>query len=163
MYQRILVPLDGSPIAESAVSVALQLRADASSELLLVRMQGLGTELGYPVGFPVPTETLEAERLSCDTYLMDVRARLAQPGDLVRLKVLAHHEDIAADLAATAGLEKSQLIVMTSHGWEGLGRTLRGSVAEELARNAPCPVMIIGPHSEVLKEVKKAVGTVQKV
>jgi len=65
MYHRILVPLDGSPVAESAVSVALGLRADPSSEILLVRMQGWGNELGYPTGFPVPTETLEAERLRC--------------------------------------------------------------------------------------------------
>jgi nucleotide-binding universal stress UspA family protein len=159
MYQRILVPLDGSRISEVAVSVALQLRADGNSELLLVRMQGLGRELGYPVGFPVPSETLEAERLRCDTYLLELSARLAGPDDNIRHKVLAHHEDIAADLASTARLEKSQVIVMTSHGWEGLGRTLRGSVAEELARTAPCPVLIIGPHTDVLKEAKQVAGS----
>ena len=155
MYHRILVPLDGSPVAEAAVSVALGLRADATAEILLVRMQGLGSELGYPVGFPIPTETLEAERLRCDTYLLTVRGRLTQPLDSIRCKVLAHHQDIAGELASTARLEGSEVIVMTSHGWEGLGRTLRGSVAEELARVAPCPVLIIGPHSEVMKEAKE--------
>lgn len=147
MYHRILVPLDGSAIAETALSVALGLRADSTSEILLVRMQGLGTELGYPVGFPVPTETLDAERLRCDTYLLSVRARLTRALDTIRRKVLPHHEDIAGELASTARLEGSEVVVMTSHGWEGLGRTLRGSVAEELARIAPCPVMILGPHS----------------
>lgn len=155
MFDRILVPLDGSPIAEAAVSFALGLRADPSSEVLLVRMTGLGTDLGFPVGFPVPTETLDAERLRCDTYLLTVRARLTRALDTIRRKVLLHHEDVAAELATTAQTERSQVIVMTSHGWEGLGRTLRGSVAEELARIAPCPVLIIGPHTEVIREAKE--------
>lgn len=155
MFDRILVPLDGSPIAEAALSFALGLRAHPSSEILLVRMQGMGTELGYPVGFPVPTETIEAERLRCDTCLLTVRARLTRALDTIRRKVLAHHEDVAAELASTARTEGSQVIVMTSHGWEGLGRTLRGSVAEELARIAPCPVLIIGPHTQVVQEAKE--------
>lgn len=158
MFDRILVPLDGSPVAEAAVSFALGLRAEPSSEVLFVRMQGTGNELGYPVGFPVATETLEAERLRCDTYLLTVRARLTRALDTIRRKVLTHHEDVAAELAATARAERSQVIVMTSHGWEGLGRTLRGSVAEELARIAPCPVLILGPHTEVVLQAKEHVG-----
>ncbi len=159
MFDRILVPLDGSPVAEVAVSFALGLRADPSSEITLVRMQELGNELGYPVGFPVATDTLEAERLRCDTYLLTVRARLTRALDTIRCKVLPHHEEVAAELAATARTERSQVIVMTAHGWEGLGRTLRGSVAEELARIAPCPVLILGPHTEMVQDSKEHVGS----
>lgn len=154
MYQRILVPLDGSPVSEAAIEVALKLRSSRHSDVLLARMQGVGTELGYPVGFPVPTETLEAERLSCDTYLLGVCHRHASEEDNLRRAVLAHHEDVAQELACLARKEHSQIIVMTSHGWEGLGRTLRGSVAEELARIATCPVVIIGPQTDLLKAVK---------
>ena len=153
MYQRILVPLDGSPIAEAAVEVALGLRY-AESEVVLVRMQGLGSELGYPVGFPVSTETLECERLRCDTYLLTLAGPLSADGVAIRRIVLPHQEDVAQALAQLALEEKSQVVVMTSHGWEGLGRALRGSVAEELARIASCPVLIIGPHTAVLQEAK---------
>ena len=159
MYQRILVPLDGSPVAEAALPVALEMRS-AESELLLVRMQGLGAELGYPMGFPVSTETLEAERLRCDTYLLALTGQLAAEGVTFRQVVLPHQEDVAQALAQLAKAEDTQVVVMTSHGWEGLGRTLRGSVAEELARIASCPVLIIGPHTEVLHEAKSRLDPV---
>ncbi|MBS2038876.1 universal stress protein [bacterium] len=154
MYQKILVPLDGSAPSELAVAVALKLLAGAEAELLLSRMQDLGHELGYPMGFPVATETLEAEHLRCDTYLMTVAGRLAPDHPNIRRSVLPHQEEVAAALAQLAGQEASQLIVMTSHGWEGLDRTIRGSVAEQLARIAPCPVLIIGPHSDVMRAMK---------
>lgn len=156
MYQRILVPLDGSPEAEAALSVAVGLCA-AESEVLLLRMQGLGTELGYPLGFPVPTETLEEERLHCDAYLLTLTGRLEREGVSSRCIVLPHQEDVAQAIAQRASLEQSQVVVMTSHGWEGLGRTLRGSVAEELARISPCPVLIIGPHTEALHDAKTSI------
>lgn len=156
MYQRIMVPLDGSPVAEAALEVALGLRY-AESEVLLVRMQGLGAELGYPVGFPVPSETLDAERLRCDTYLLTVAGRLSAEGATFRRIVLPHQEDVAQAIAQLAKAEGSQVVVMTSHGWEGLGRALRGSVAEELARIASCPVLIIGPHTEVVQEAKSPI------
>jgi len=75
--------------------------------------------------------------------------------DSIRRKVLAHREDIAGELAYTAEVEGSQVVVLTSHDWDGLRRTLGGSVAEELARVAPCPVLIIGPQTEVVKDAKK--------
>jgi len=155
LYQRILVPLDGSPEAETALDVTSGLRYP-ESEFLLVRMQGLGAELGYPVGFPVPTEALEAERLRCDAYLLALAGRLSTQGGTVRRIVLPHQEDVAQAIAQLAKAEKSQVVVMTSHGWEGLGRALRGSVAEELARIASCPVLIIGPQTEVLQDSKSA-------
>ena len=96
----------------------------------------------------------EAERLRCDTYLLSLAGKLAPDCSKLTTRVLPHQQDIARELACLARSEQCQLIVMTSHGWEGLGRTLRGSVAEELARIAPCPVMIIGPHSHVLEAAK---------
>ncbi|MFN8614186.1 MAG: universal stress protein [Vulcanimicrobiota bacterium] len=150
MYEKIMVPLDGSAASEVAISLALTLNAGSNCQLSLVRMQNLGDQLGFPLGFPVPAESVQAEYERCRAYLLSASQRLAS-NQQVHTIVLAHQEDVAQALADQARAQAAQLIVMTSHGWEGFERSLRGSVAEELARIAPCPVLIIGPHTEILQ------------
>lgn len=146
MFKRILVPLDGSKAAEAALEPATYLAGLSGGELLLVRVHSL-PDLGFPSEYPVPAYAFEAERKHCETYLMGVAGRVQEGGLQVRWQVLDNALSVAEQIVDAAAEEKSELIVLTSHGRSGVGRFFLGSVAENVARLAPCPVMIVGRQS----------------
>lgn len=135
MYRTILVPLDGSPLAERALPYAQGLAASVGARLLLVRA-------ALPRGFPVQgcadgeaQVTREAEQ-----YLSSVADRLDTPG-VVEAAVFS-------DPAAEAIVEESRLrcvdlVVMATHGRSGLGRWVCGSVVEAVLASSPVPVLLV--------------------
>lgn len=137
----ILLPLDGSALAEQAIPHAeAQLRP--GDRLVLVRV----TEPHYLqlVDAPGPMlvqPILHVSEAEAAAYLTEQARPLRERGHQVEEKVLV---GIARDQVANAARrENADLIVMTSHGYSGGKRWLLGSVAEAVAREAPCPVWLV--------------------
>lgn len=153
MYQRILVPLDGSPVAEAALEVASGLVSDEGGELVLVRMQEYSKE-AQQSEFSVVSGAFDLEKTRCQEYLELVGERIRRPGRKLVLQVLDHELRTARVLARAAESYSCDLVVLTSHGRTGLERVLMGSVAEEVARICCQPVLILGPKTPEVQRIK---------
>jgi nucleotide-binding universal stress UspA family protein len=143
--RRILVPLDGSRLAEKALPLAHTLVAEWNAALWLVRVVS-DSVTTQPVGMAMmgveatqyDEDTDDAQ--AAHTYLDRVSRDL--PGD-IQSRVLSGP---AADALAAAVEEWSiTAIVMTSHGRTGLARVLLGSVADTLIHRLHCPIVVIPP------------------
>lgn len=154
MYRRILIPLDGSPVAEAALEVASGMLEPQNGRLLLVRMQEQSEESRNSELGPV-AKAYDLEHGRCESYLNIVRERWQTPERPVCVEVLQHHHRTSMVINEAATRLECDLVVMTSHGRSGLERGLLGSVAEELARRCNRPVVIVGPQSTEVQRIKQ--------
>lgn len=150
MFQRILVPLDGSRRAESALPIAVRLVRASSASICLVRVAP--TSASYFWGateeaamFP---ELLQAEQQDAQGYLQKAVASPELQGLSVSYQ-LAEGEPARAILDIVQA-QKADLLVMCSHGATGLRRWVLGSVAHKIARHCPIPVLILHEQDEKL-------------
>jgi nucleotide-binding universal stress UspA family protein len=153
---RVLLPLDGSALAESAVDQVLALYPPATTVLQLVRVA-----LPMPlVAFPIPVypppgdaEALERELLLANRYLHEIARVLRQPGLTVHSEVVTH-ENPAAAILEYAERHGSDVIAIATRGFGGFDRVLLGSVADKVIRGAKIPVLAwnpqVGASSQVL-------------
>jgi nucleotide-binding universal stress UspA family protein len=144
MFKKILVPLDGSQLAERALGPALHLAQQDGVQVILVRVPTraqmfIPVEGGYGMLFP-DQDDAEA-RDEALAYLKDVQG--ARVGSHFGLRVRLAEGDAAGALVDVAREEQADLIVMSSHGYSGLTRWVLGSVAEKVLEGAPCPVLVI--------------------
>jgi len=133
VYQRALVPLDGSPVAEAILPFIEQIAGPLDIEILLVRVVPLAREL--PAGEPIFKE------LDAQGYLEPLVASLKAKG--VRAGARVRIGDPATEIVAAAKEVSADLIAMTTHGRSGLGRLLFGSVTEAVLRGSPIPVFLM--------------------
>lgn len=133
MTKKILVPLDGSNMAEEALDIAEKM-LDPEVELLLMRVVG-----------PLIVSSKQVDEAR--DYLEEVVSRLQSEHRRVPFDPLVKEGIPAEKIIETAEEEGAGLIIMTTHGAGGLGRWLVGSVAEKVVRHAPCPVLTIGKRS----------------
>jgi nucleotide-binding universal stress UspA family protein len=143
MFQRMVVPLDGSPRAERAIPVAARLARASGGTVVLLRVAGLPTAfVPSPSADPWTIQTIiDADVVEAKRYLQDV-ARLHH---LTGVRV---ETEVVVGAAATAILSVAKarhvdLIVLCSHGYTGMKRWVLGSVAEQVARYAPVPVLLL--------------------
>jgi nucleotide-binding universal stress UspA family protein len=143
MYKRIIVPLDGSELAEQALDEARQLSTSVGSPLHLIRVvdtyrtQSLPAT-GMALDYSMLAELAEEEIEDAKAYLEAKVRQLSDAGMQVTGDVL--HGPIARQIVAAA--DKDDVIVMSSHGRTGIKRWFLGSVAEEVMRHAQCPVLL---------------------
>jgi nucleotide-binding universal stress UspA family protein len=132
----ILVPLDGSAIAESALSVAEGLADRGGSKLILVRAAEAPEDLAHVVA-----ARLDAVR-EAEMYLDAATVKLTARGfdDTETVAWYGPAADVILDVART---HKPDVIVMATRGRRGLGRLIRGSVTETVVRSAPTPVLVV--------------------
>jgi nucleotide-binding universal stress UspA family protein len=143
MYARVVVPLDGSELAEQALTDAEDLARLAMAALHLVRVVDPTRLDHFGLDQLVAASTLgekieEAER-AATAYLEDIAARLRERDLTVQSEV--RRGAPAAEIVAVAN--PGDLIVMLTHGRSGLGRWFLGSVAEAVVRQAPVPVLLV--------------------
>lgn len=145
MFSRILVPLDGSGLAEGAIPLAVDLARRYGAELILVRTTQV-PDLAVDVT-AVPLASLEElrreETQGMRTYLEGWQARIAAEG--VPCRVVTRVDSAAEGILAQAEADEVSLIAMSTHGRSGFQRWVQGSVAERVARGAPCPVLLVRP------------------
>jgi nucleotide-binding universal stress UspA family protein len=142
MYKKILVPLDGSELAEKAIPYATEL-CKGETEVTLFQVIHIPLPLAAPdasiaVPMPDPQELMD-EALK---YLEGIVESLRKEG--VNAKAVVNEQDVTADAIVEYAKENDiDLIVMTTHGRSGLSRLVFGSVSESVVRHTPCPVLLI--------------------
>src|SRR5262245_35878531 len=139
---KILVPLDGSSLAEEAIDTAIVLAAGGPFTLSLL----MATEAhGLPVADPIDAQVRVVRE--AEEYLASGRARLARHG-ITDVAASAGYGQAAPAILEGARLKNADLIVMSSHGRSGLGRLILGSVAESVLRGTRVPLCIVhGPRT----------------
>ena len=142
MYQKILVPLDGSHLAEQAIPYATEL-CKGSTEVTLFQVVHLPLPLAAPdVSINIPMPDLHELLQESEEYLEKVAEPLRKQG--VNVKTAVVERDVTADAIVEYAEENDiDLIAMTTHGRSGLSRLVFGSVAESVVRHAPCPVLLV--------------------
>lgn len=141
LLTRILVPLDGSPLADRALGYAEVLAARAGAELLLVQAIDTWAVLdGGRHGRRAQEMTVEAEsRLAASVERLKSRGQMAASS--------VEFGEAAMVIAQARQSHNSDLIVMSTHGRGGLARLAYGSVAERVLRLGACPVLLIPPDA----------------
>lgn len=149
MFQRVMVPLDGSRFSELAVPTAVGLARRLGGEVHLVTVahptpgSGLGAvaETGLGSEEARSAATREAER-----YLDEARRRMTPEADGVEIttRVIPAGE-VVPSLLNEAERREADLVVMTTHGRGGIQRAWFGSVAEGLVRRSSRPVLLVRP------------------
>lgn len=143
MFTRIVVPLDGSPLAETALEEAAQLARLSNAEIRLVRVIDFTmTEKHGAFGLALeyaPQQFFDVELEEAQGYLRETADRLRGVGLTVSSEVTRGR--VAQVLANYC--QPGDVVVMASHGRGGLSRWFLGSVAEDLVRKSTVPVMLV--------------------
>jgi len=132
MYQKILVPLDGSELAECALPHVKNLVKDRYGKEVIIMTV---IWANFPsVGIDPPK------------YLVDIKSRLHAEGINVKAELLTGKRpaEIISDYVRKNAID---LIVLASHGYTGLKKMMFGSVALEVLHDAAVPVLLIRPES----------------
>lgn len=143
MFERIVVALDGSEVAEQALGPATELAGRLSVPLHLVRVAD-ATRFRFGANeaaleYAALGRVLEEEEVAAREYLGSVQARLAADGAPVTSEIRRG----LAPQALVEGARPGDLLVLASHGRTGPARWLLGSVAEDVVRHATVPVLLI--------------------
>jgi nucleotide-binding universal stress UspA family protein/uncharacterized protein (DUF2267 family) len=134
----ILHPTDLSDCSRHAGELAANLAKDRDAQLVLLHIiepSEISSELGVALSDP------RSLRAAVDGELVE----LQRSYNGVHCEHVVAMGSPAAEIVRVAGEIKSDLIVLGTHGRRGLGRLLMGSVAEEVIRRAPCPVLTLKP------------------
>jgi nucleotide-binding universal stress UspA family protein len=134
---RVLVPLDGSPLAEIALPKAVELLSGPHATLILLRAAHATTRPGAD-----PIDAQVAVVHEAESYLAAVAARLCGQG-LTQVVRSVWYSSAAKAIIDAARLRSADLIVMSTHGRSGLQRAFRGSVAEAVLRGTRTPILLI--------------------
>jgi nucleotide-binding universal stress UspA family protein len=164
MYQRILVPVDGSATSNAGLDEAIKLAKLTGAGLRLIHMVD---EFVYAAGFetfPVDTaDLIGAMKESGSKILEAAKARVVAAGVKVEAELIEGMALRLADVVVQqAGAWKADLVVIGTHGRRGVGRLLLGSDAEQVLRNATVPVLLVRaegavPNSSASESVPSAV------
>ncbi len=143
MYQKILVPLDGSDVAECALSHMQTIVSGCNvADVVLLRVVGPLPLPGEYVIAESDRTRLESEHLSAaQSYLEKTTKRLAE--GVLSVDVDVVEGDAAEAIVDYAGRKGVDLIVMATHGRSGISRWALGSVAEKVVRHAEVPVLLV--------------------
>ncbi len=140
MYKNVLIPTDGSDIAEMAVKHGIGL-----AKALGIKVYGLYV-IDTSAFIGVPTEAVWE---NMKNLLEDEGKRALGMIEKMAGESGVEHEIILSEgppyknIIQTAEEKEIDLIVMGTAGRRGLDRFLLGSVAEKVVRTAPCPVMVV--------------------
>lgn len=149
MYKKILVPLDGSELAERTLGTAADLAEKLSASLLLVTVLSKSDETGVAgkargqvstgAGGAGTATVADSPAEVAEHYLKDKSEMIGLPNPV---KTVVRFGDPASEIIAAAASEEAELIAMTTRGRSGVVRGLLGSVTDRVLRASPIPVMI---------------------
>lgn len=144
---QILVPLDGSPLAEEALGPAIALARIWGAQLMLlqvVRPVQLPANMALPYPSSYDEDLTAIRRTQAQDYLGDVVERLKEQG--IRAACAAAVGWGAADaILDQARRGRVAFVVLATHGRGGLRRLALGSVADKVVRGAELPVLVCRP------------------
>lgn len=154
MYRKILVPLDGSELAEKVLPHATALAKGTGAEVTLatvvqLSLGAVGAKLeAIPEAAAERRAALKAEAM---IYLEKVQRDLKNQG--VTAHIVALEGDVACEIITYAEQEGFDLVTMATHGRSGIDRFVMGSIAEKVIRSTVKPVLLIRALPVVPRQV----------
>jgi nucleotide-binding universal stress UspA family protein len=140
MFKKILVPLDGSAMAEKALPYAEALGHKFEAELILLWVLHPLVVLSDYGAHSYET-LIELEKQEARTYLTMRQIELVKKGQSVQVEIL--DGPAAEQIIDFADREQVDMIAMCTHGRSGLQRWVYGSVAAKVLQQAPCPILLV--------------------
>ena len=149
MFRRILLPLDGSPLAEQALPVTVAQAEQFQAELVLLKVLEPLTEVFSMFGSPIrKVENLTVQMVT--GYLESVIARTRKHHVPVRVATAVGYPP--TQICDFAEANQIDLIVMCTRGRSGLTRWLVGSVADCVSRGTSIPVLLVPAAEKTVLE-----------
>ncbi len=143
MYDRILVPLDGSEVAEAIMPHVEAMAAGHQAEVILLQvLPATG----------VVADVAAQQRRDADEYLDGVEKRFQEKGINIRHSV-RHGADEAAEIVDYAEVNDVDLIAMSTHGRSGVSRWVFGSVASKVLRGTGKPILLVRSPGAPISQV----------
>ena len=154
MYEKILIPLDGSKVGEAALPAIMELVAGLTpNKKVEVTLFRSITQLSYWVlageasaRVPYTESELEQLKQKAIEYLDKVGEALTSKGATVKTRV--NFGDAASEILKAVEETKADLVAMSTHGRSGLRRWAFGSVTEKVLRAAGIPVLTVRAPKE---------------
>jgi nucleotide-binding universal stress UspA family protein len=138
-FRKILITVDDEPLAAHAAEVGVGLARSLNAEIALVH--AIDPSLIYsPEAGSVADELAQHAEQDAARIVADFRSRL--PAGTSVLQFIRQGKP-GQEIVRAAKDWPADLIVIGSHGRRGLSRAVLGSVAEEVMRHAPCPVLVV--------------------
>lgn len=165
MYSRFLVPLDGSPTSFLALDHAAELARLSGATVILLHVV---EPTRHSTGFERPEVYIKDVRprflKAGQTLLDEAASRLRREGIATETVLLeSGTERVSEQIAHQTEINDCDLVILGTHGRRGMNRLLLGSDAEQVARIAPVPVMLVrqssrdgGPPSSAARAPVKA-------
>jgi nucleotide-binding universal stress UspA family protein len=160
---RILVPLDGSALAETGLDAAVDMaRLHPGATIVLMRAADARALPGTD-----PRVRQESLLLEAEAYLGQLASRLSDKG-MEHVETSVWYGPAGPAIVDAAESGKADLIVMSSHGRSGLGRLVFGCVAEDVLRGTRIPILIVRePGAPVIRplgavEVRTTTGALRE-
>lgn len=155
MYNKILVCLDGSKLAEEILPFALEQAGHFNSTITLFRAYSAPYNISLAVpgtsGVPMETRSLEKQLIEdekeAETYLQSLSEKLQTESGLT----VNYNKVLGAAgpaIVAYCRNEDIELITIATHGRSGLGRVLLGSVADYVIRHSNIPILLFRPTGD---------------
>ena len=145
MYKHVLIPTDGSEVAQKGIDHGLSLAKSLGAKVTIVTVTERFPVYAGPEWIPGPTEMAEydaRQKEGATKVLADVKAAADRLGvDAETVHVPEAHP--AEAIVATADKRHCNLIVIASHGRRGLRRLLLGSQTSEVLVSSPVPVLVV--------------------
>jgi nucleotide-binding universal stress UspA family protein len=144
MYEKILVPVDGSPTSELGLAEAIKLARLTGARLMLLHVIDTVAAGMIPEAAAAAATVFDAMREAGEEILAKARLETERAGVAAEVDLFETAAGRVSDLVVKeAGKRHADLIVMGTHGRRGVGRMLLGSDAELVVRNAPVPVLLV--------------------
>jgi nucleotide-binding universal stress UspA family protein len=146
LFNRILLPLDGSEAGEAAVAYVGELMSRIEAEVTLFGVISSGQHIRTVGGLDYinyPEEELAVLKKEAEEYLNGVYRRLKRRKGSVRVKIEVGAFDIGQEILRYAGDNRVNLIAISSHGHSGIERWVFGSIANKVVLNSKAPVLLV--------------------
>lgn len=147
MYERILVPLDGSEAAERALPHALEIARRFESRLILARVVSPLVVPPVPsfAGPELSVREHPGDAEAAEEYLARLAREISEGG--LPVETVVRHGSSADEILACIADDDIALVVMTAQGWGGIVRLFGGHTVEAVLARAMVPVLVIPPDA----------------
>ena len=140
MYQKILVPLDGSPLSETALGIALPLAHRHGASVDILHVHATPALAGVARTYDTRLDAELRNAMNSDQSALADRCTL-ESGVLVSAVFL--EGEVIATLAEYAERSSPDIVVMTTHGRSGFSKLWLGSVTDAIVRKLKSPVLVV--------------------
>ncbi len=157
MYERILIPLDGSKVGEAALPYVEELvsKLAAGTKVEVTLLQVVSSLIHYVIAgeasasIPYTEEEMEQIKKKAIDYLDKAGEGLRSKGAIVRTKV--ETGNAAKGINKVADETNADLIAMSTHGRSGFSRLALGSVTDKVLRGGNIPLLVVRAPKETEK------------